>query len=513
MALSSLYYFAKYVMGFRDMELTPHWELCQFIEKNEGCDILALLPRGTFKSSIISVAYPLWRFARNRDLRILLTSSELQNTKNFLGLIRTNIEKNRVFRSLFGDWVNKDGTWHSTALSLAGRRRFRAEDSITASSVKISKVSQHYDLAICDDIHNDKNITNKDMIDDVERYLEEMLPILDPVRKGSDKPGPRILVGTRWHFDDVYGRITAEERLRKREHLAPAFRMLIRKAITKKGKVYFPTRFSAKYLERLRKDSKMSNYVFSCQYLNDPMPEEDQIFKLRNFGFFNSTQRRTPTGEILPMPELTNKFTTVDPSLGETDTSDYTAIITNGCDAERNMYCWDVVRERLVGNEAILEEMFRVWAKYKPYRFGIEAVQFQKSLVWGFQKFARDRDQWFHIQPLKTDNTITKDLRIRGFEPFVSGHKFYLRVKEEIDLTLSPLDLYYGLVDGQDVLADEMLRFPLAATKDCIDAQAYMPQLVYPAGEPKKEKKPKGMTFDALRKRMTRARKGVLSLR
>jgi len=244
MALSSLYYFAKYVMGFRDMELVPHWELCQFLEKNEGHDILILLPRGTFKSSVISVAYPLWRFAKNRDLRILLTSSELLNTKNFLGLIRTNIEKNRVFRSLFGDWVNKDGTWHSTALSLAGRGRFRAEDSITSSSVKISKVSQHYDLAIGDDIHNDKNITNKDMIDDVERYLEEMLPILDPVYKGSNKPGPRILVGTRWHFDDSYGRIIAEERMRKREHLAPAFRMLIRKAITKKGKVYFPARFS-----------------------------------------------------------------------------------------------------------------------------------------------------------------------------------------------------------------------------------------------------------------------------
>jgi hypothetical protein len=33
MALGSLYYFAKYVLDFKDLDTNPHLELCQFVQR------------------------------------------------------------------------------------------------------------------------------------------------------------------------------------------------------------------------------------------------------------------------------------------------------------------------------------------------------------------------------------------------------------------------------------------------------------------------------------------------
>lgn len=518
MGYQSLFYFSKYTIGFNDMELQPHWELCNFIQKNLGHDQLILLPRGNFKSSVISVALPLWLFLRDLNLRILLSSYDLQNTKNFLGLIRQHIERNCRFQALYGEWANPQETWHTTALSLAGRTRFHAEDSLTASSIKVSKVSQHYDLAINDDLQTDKNIKSKDMIDAVQSYLDLQLPILDPQVQGplsqpeGVKHGPRIIVGTRWLFDDIYGRLIAKEQRRRKMGKPPALRMLVRRAYNKrKTRLYFPTRFTLAYLESLLEESNMSKAHFSAQFLNDPLPEEDQIFKLKNLGFYNSTHR-VMQGHIFPMPRLLHKFTVLDPSLGETDESDWSAFVTVAVDSEWNQYVWEVYRNRLVGNEPIIEKMFEIHERLKPLRFGVETVAFQKSIYHGFKRACRKKNKWFHIQKLDTDNRVSKDLRIQGYEPFVTGHEVYLRVADGIDLTVSPEELYHALVDGQDVLADETLRFPRAQTKDCIDALAYMPQLIHPARKTAPVDPPDPMSWEGLRQRVARRDSGLLRI-
>jgi phage terminase large subunit-like protein len=516
MALSSLFYFAKYVLGFSDMEVEPHWELCRFLEKYCYDDKLILLPRGTFKSSVISVAYPLWLFLKDRNLRCLLSSGELTNTKNFLGLISQNLQYNDEFKKLFGDWTVGSDTWHQTAVSFSGRTRMRAEDSITASSLKVTKVSQHYDFGVFDDLQTDKNISSREMVDEIESYLQKMLPILDPqVNWGSHtgKPGARTIVGTRWGFDDIYGRMIARENDRRRRGLPPTLRMMVKKAYDRAGKLYFPARFTKEFLDQLKTEGGMSEYIFSCQYLNDPMPEASQIFKLKNLGFFNTTHR-VMDGVVTPMPILLNNFTTLDPSITDNDQSDWCAFVTNSVDTEWNLYCWEVVRERVVGNEAMIDRMFDIHERLSPYRFGVEAVQFQISILHGFESACRRMGKWFPVEALKTGN-IRKDLRIRGFEPFVSGKKFYLRVRDGIDLTAPAEDLYFSLLPGQDILADEMLKFPLGGTDDCIDAQSYMPQLVFPATPAvSKERAPVG-SLEWVRKQMKRRSGGggLLSVR
>jgi hypothetical protein len=441
---------------------------------------------------------------KDRNLRVLLTSFDLQNTKNFLSVTKQNLEGNRKFQLLFGDWVNKSDTWHQTAISLAGRTKIRAEESITASSASVTKVSQHYDLAIIDDLQTEKNVTSKELIDKAWEYLGLLVPILDPI-PGLDRSAPRIIVGTRWHFDDIYGRIIADEHRRKREGESPIFRMMVRKAINEDGNALFPKRFSLKILQRIKKDQNLSSYQWSCQYMNDPLPEENAVFKLTDCGFYTSTHK-VWHGMIEEVPPMYNNFATLDPSVGEYSDSDYTAIPVVGVDYQSNVYLRAMLRGHWRIND-IVNKMFEVHNTWKPYKFGIETVIFQKAVLWAFQDACKAMGKWFPVQELKTDNRVTKEARIRGFEPYVTRGTVFFQVREGTDLSLPPTELYHALVEEegnfQQTLVDEMTRFPLGATKDCIDALAYMPQLVFPAGVPSKPPPGPG-TFGALERRLER---------
>lgn len=523
----SLYYFCKYILGFKDMQLQPHWELCQFLEKyGHKSDCLILCPRGTFKSSVTSIGYPMWRWLHDRNLRALLSSAELSNSRGFLGLIRQNIELNRDFRELFGKWDENSGqTWHSSALSLAGRTKLKAENSLTASSVDVTKVSQHYDYAILDDLQTDKNVTSKELIDKIQHYLQLLIPILDPSAETVSQ-GPRIIVGTRWHFDDIYGRLIAHEKRSRREGNPPALRMLVRKAVTKdkegKTSYYFPTRFNGDYLKKIKESSGMSNYHFSCQYLNDPLPDEAVIFAAKYVNYFQVrpdgtaiTKGWVSTGDPQHPHLMTvrtnrvelhhNYFTLVDPSVGEHSDSDYFAFDTVGVDGNFNIFVWDVRRKHFQGDTtAVIDEFFDVHHTYHPIRMGVEAIAFQKYLIWSFQEACRVRGQYLPIEELKTDNTITKEMRIRGFQPYWKARRVYLRVTPDVDMDSTPIDeLRYSLMPDQDVLLDEAERFPLGATKDCLDALAYAPQLIFPA-ELEKQKQVVPGSYEWLEQQMDR---------
>jgi hypothetical protein len=506
MARGSLYYFTKYILDFPDLEIQPHWELCEFIQKNaHKGNCLILIPRGHFKSTLASVAYPLWRLLQDRNLRFLLTSFDLQNTVNWLSVIRGNLESNRRFKLLFGDWENREETWHSKAISVRGRTQIRAEESITASSISVAKVSQHYDQAVIDDLMTDKNVVSKEMIDKAWEYLSLLTPIIDP-RKGSDEPGPKLVIGTRWHFDDVYGRIIADEQRRKREGEHPVWKVYVRKALNDQKEALFPARFSEKILRRIRNDQHLTAYQWSCQYMNDPVSDETAVFRLEDFGFYHSTQR-VWHGKVEDMPPMFNNFATLDPSVGEYSDSDYTAIPVVAVDYQKNLHVRAALRGHWRINE-IIDAMFRVHAEWRPYRFGVETVIFQKAILWAFQDACKAMGKWFPVEELTTDNRISKDARIRGFEPYVTGGKVFFQVEEGTDLTVPPTDLYHALVERegnyQQTLADEMVRFPMGATRDMIDALAYTPQLVFPAGSPK-EAPPQEGTLGALEKRLERA--------
>ena len=73
-ALKDFYYFCTEVMGFKDLYEPLHGPLCDLIANDKIKRKLILLPRGHFKTTIVSICYPLWRLIQDTSRRVALCS-------------------------------------------------------------------------------------------------------------------------------------------------------------------------------------------------------------------------------------------------------------------------------------------------------------------------------------------------------------------------------------------------------------------------------------------------------
>lgn len=194
LVLGDFFLFAKHILNYRDLECDVHGECVQALE-SDAKKKLIVMPRGSFKSSLGSVAYPIWRLLRDPNLTILLDSELYTNSKNLLREIKGHLAS-RSFIRIFGD---QSGTkWDEGEIILATRTRNRKEASITVGGIETTKVGQHYDLIIGDDYNSAQNSDSPEKCQKVIDHFKYNLNILNP-------GGEYLIIGTRYAELDVIG--------------------------------------------------------------------------------------------------------------------------------------------------------------------------------------------------------------------------------------------------------------------------------------------------------------------
>jgi hypothetical protein len=191
-AWNDFYVFAKFICGRLQMEEQPHREVCEFltfgVEKTETLALncqppltvasvkaakgvlkkLLMLPRGTFKSTIASNAFPIWLLWHNPDLRIMIDSETLGNAKMYLAGIRDMIENNEMLRMICvdadGNYLlepNKAiaGGFTEEQVILKSRKKLGLkEPSLFCSGVDNARTGMHPDVIIMDDLVSERNV-------------------------------------------------------------------------------------------------------------------------------------------------------------------------------------------------------------------------------------------------------------------------------------------------------------------------------------------------------------------
>lgn len=197
---SSLYATTKHLLGYKDVNWRTHGDVFRALEASTRRKLI-VMPRGTFKSSICSVAFPIWLLLRDPDLRILIDSELYTNSKNFLREISGHLLGGDV-ASLFGEF--RGSTWNEGEILIAQRKRVVKEASLTASGMGAGKTSQHFDVIICDDLNSPDNSGTIEMRQKVVAHYRYNQAILEP-------QGTLVVVGTRYSADDVPGMILRNE--------------------------------------------------------------------------------------------------------------------------------------------------------------------------------------------------------------------------------------------------------------------------------------------------------------
>lgn len=190
-----------YFLGYNDVEPGVHSEIVSALKAKTKRKIICV-PRGTFKSSIACIAYPIWRLIRNQNDRILIDSELYTNSITYLRAIKNHLQSEDMI-NVFGIFKD-DSVWREDAILINQRTKTQLkEPSITAGGIGTTKVGQHYDCIIGDDYNSPRNTATKDQSLKVIDHFKYNLNILEP-------EGEYILIGTRYGEDDLIGWVLRE---------------------------------------------------------------------------------------------------------------------------------------------------------------------------------------------------------------------------------------------------------------------------------------------------------------
>lgn len=412
--------------------------------------LLILMPRGTFKSSIVTIGFTLQYILNDPDARILIDSETYSKSKDFLSEVKGHLENNEKYRAIFKSIYNKfpddnkrnaSVRWTDKAIDLACRKHSLKEPSISCSGIDRSINGLHFDLIIEDDLHSEKNVTSKEQIEQVIDHRKLATSLLDPGM-------PRITIGTRWDYQDAYQHILDNSR--------DSYNIIIRKAIEDDGSLLFPERLTIEFLNQQKRDQ--GTYIYSCQYQNEPIDDETATFKKVDFRYVEWD---------LVKDKPINWFVAVDPSAGG-EYADYAAFVLCGMDAQGELYVRKVHRAKM--NYATIVTLMFDWnQKYQPRRIALETVATQKSIEYTLNNEQKRRNLWMPVAFIKTRENTKKE-RIEALAPYYEFHRIY-HIKGS---------------DQLDELEYELLHFPKATHDDVSDALA----TILDIATPPKNKKP-----------------------
>ncbi len=196
-----LFTLCRDLLGYRQMTWFTHGDICTSLE-DEKKRKLIVYPRGTFKSSICSVGFPIQRLMQDPNLRVLLDGELYTNSKNFLREISTHLQS-QEFTNVFGDCRGTD-VWNEGEIIIRQRTKTLKEASITASGIGAEKTGQHYDLIICDDLNSPSNSGTKEGRAKVISHYRYLTSILEP-------EGTLAIVATRYNAEDIPGFVIRNE--------------------------------------------------------------------------------------------------------------------------------------------------------------------------------------------------------------------------------------------------------------------------------------------------------------
>jgi predicted phage terminase large subunit-like protein len=457
-----LFAFARHTLGYTKLEEYPHQDWCRELDQRRPRS-LWLEPRYTYKSTVFTKAYPIWRLLEDPDLRILLVNATAENAEAFLAEIVGHYLRNprirKVYRTLYHTLPLDPRAAKTKSIILNTRTCNFSEPLIGTIGALGNLVSAHYDLIIVDDLCNIDDRESPTVREKKKRWFKDLVSVLSP-------DGELVIVGTHWHFDDVYTYIKNE--------LNPQLPQHARYYINSESCYLdddttprFPNILPAEKLNTIKIEK--GPLLFSCQYRNQPMPAEHQIFRLEAL-------RTIPKSEINLQNAEAYGF--CDPSLG---VNDYSAIVT----VLKHNGKWVVFHADLskTKQSELIDRIIELHKLFHYKVFGIEANSIGKAKsdpnLSTFELVLRERQAEAETTvPYKLVwHTTQKQARIEALEPYISnGQLTFLQTWNQ----------------DYPLLIEQLVHFSLAAHDDGPDALAGVVQLVTQGHERAKVLVPRG---------------------
>jgi predicted phage terminase large subunit-like protein len=450
-ALNDFYFFCIEVMGFKDLYEPLHRMLCDKVSNQDVIRKLIMIPRGHFKTTISSICYPAWLLARDMNERIIIASSALSKAQECLSEIVQRITDER-FQYYLGDRIPHVDTWLQNTqgqIWFPRRSKFTGPTILTLG-VDSAEVGKHGSRMIMDDIVGKEQVNTKPNRDKAWEWFGRQFSVLDPNCE-------LCIVCTKWHEDDVYGRMQTDESWEKI--------VMKVKEPWPDGPFIFPTRFNEKTLKEIQ--SVQDEYTFSCFYLNEPSGAGVNPFQVGKFTFieypFKVEYRKDRSKED---NDYTKPWTylLVDPAATTEGYSCPSGILLVDALSDKRLVIREAIQKKYEPDE-LVELIFAMVKAHKPRKVIIEAEAQQRTYHYWIRKEMFRRKMHFKIEEVKNPRNKTKYNRILALQPYLHNGDF----------------VFQKDMPGRDALMEEFRTYPNGKTDDMICA-LYMaiPEVQYP---------------------------------
>jgi hypothetical protein len=428
------------------------------VEQGKIKRIIFTLPPRHGKSELVSVQFPAFLIGKNKD-RSIITASYSGDLATDFGRQVRNIIMSEKYKNIFADVELAEdsqakGKWHTN-----GRGVYNAVGVGGATTGKGA------DFLIIDDPVKNRQDAESTVVREStwDWFTSTAMTRLSP-------EGAVIVVMTRWHDDDLVGRILRSENKDKWDvvHL-PAI-ATEDELERKKGEALWSNHFTLEKLEAIKQD--IGTYDWSSLYQGNPIDSDTQEFKREHFHYRSEDDLKD---------KRLNRYLTIDLAFSDKETADSIGFCDNRVDPVNrwNFRAWG----RKLSPKDFIDYLFILHAENNYAQIGILDKHSQYTIVIKpfIEEECRKRNKFLPITTIKT-NDVSKELRIRGLLPRYLNSAVY--------------HLEGSCVD----LEEELLRFPKGVHDDVADAAAAMVGFAEP---------PNADEIDWLYRRRVAAKQGV----
>jgi hypothetical protein len=426
----------------------PNWhhrEIAKALEKVERGEIKRLaifMPPRHGKSELATINFPAWYLGRNPDKEVITVSYSGELASKFGAKTRDKVN-DEMYQRIFRDVKLKQDT--------KSKDFWQVEQGGSYDSVGLGGAitGKGANLLIIDDPIKNKEESQSDVYRDKawDYYTSTLYTRLEP-------NAAIVLILTRWHYDDLAGRVLGADSEFKDEWTVIDFPAIAEKdeAFRKKGEPLWESRYTLDDLMRIKATVGLMDW--SSLYQQHPLINELQEFKSEYFRYFEESQLEN---------QIMNIDIFIDPALGERDKKqncEVGFISRAKINDKPEWYLLDDFSGYLTPDQMI-ELLFKLYIDYKityplaNVNVWIEYEALQKSLKYWIEEEQRRRQVYFNVNEAKKTQG-DKDQRIRGLIPIyrmgLIKHRPYMKGAE---------------------LEKQALEFPMGKLKDRLDALSF----------------------------------------
>lgn len=419
----------------------PYLEkLCDAVESVFNGEILRLIvtigPRQG-KSQVISKKAPAWYLGNHPHEEIILTSYAADLAYDFSRIARETLRNRREIFPIVNVDRNSSSVAHWTLDGYDG--------GLVAAGVGGPITGRGAKIAIIDDPFKNWEEAQSTTIRETvwNWYLTTLRTRLAP-------KGGIILVLTRWHEDDLAGRLINKQDTEDGEEWTvinmPAISESLDDPLGRPiGTAHLSERYPDKEILALRK--ALGLYKFNALYQGRPRPEEGNYFKKQWF----------PRLCLHEFPKDVFVYAAGDFAIDEKTQNDWNTLAAVGVTSLNEPFVLDM--DRFKGDSGVIvDHILDFQEKHNPINFGFEDGQIRKAIWPIVQDQMKKRNVFVNplfLVPIKDKMARARALQARAR----NGNIIY--PKE-------------GSTPWIDELVEEMLNFPNGKWDDQVDALAWV---------------------------------------